>query len=55
MVRTQSNHIFSAIYAYVKLEKAKLERKINHFALKLLIWAYPEFCVNKKAGPFSST
>jgi hypothetical protein len=38
MVRTQSNHIFSAIYAYVKLEKAKLERKINHFALKLLIY-----------------
>jgi len=36
--RTQSNHIFSAIYAYIKLEKIKLERKINHFALKLLIY-----------------
>ena len=36
--RTQSNHIFLAIYAYIKLEKIKLERKINHFALKLLIY-----------------
>jgi transposase len=36
--RTQSNHVFSAIYAYVKLERTKLERRINHFALKLLIY-----------------
>jgi transposase len=36
--RTQSNHIFSAIYAYIKLEKIKLERRINHFALKMLIY-----------------
>jgi hypothetical protein len=36
--RTQSNHIFSAIYAYIKLEKIKLERGINHFALKMLIY-----------------
>jgi transposase len=38
-VRAQSNHIFSAIYAYIKLEKIKLERQINHFALKLLIYS----------------
>ena len=36
--RTQSNHIFSAIYGYIKLEKIKTERKINHFALKMLIY-----------------
>jgi hypothetical protein len=36
--RTQGNHVFSAIYAYVKLERAKLSRSINHFALKLLIY-----------------
>jgi hypothetical protein len=36
--RTQSNHIFSAIYAYSKLEKIKIERKINHFALKSSIY-----------------
>jgi hypothetical protein len=36
--RTQGNHIFSAVYAYIKLERIKAERKINHFALKLLIY-----------------
>jgi hypothetical protein len=36
--RTQSNHIFSAIYAYIKLEKIKLKRGINHFAIKSLIY-----------------
>ena len=35
--RTQSNHIFTAIYAYVKLEKLKLCTKLNHFALKTKI------------------
>jgi len=36
--RTQSNHIFSAIYAYVKLEKLKLVTTHNHFALKTKIY-----------------
>ena len=36
--RTQSNHIFAAIYGYVKLEKIKMEQKINHFALKMMIY-----------------
>jgi len=36
--RTQSNHIFSAIYGYVKLEKLKLCTKLNHFALKSKIY-----------------
>ena len=37
-VMTQSNHIFSAIFAYVKLEKLKLATKFNHFALKTKIY-----------------
>lgn len=32
--RTQSNHVFAAIYGYVKLEKLKLATGYNHFALK---------------------
>jgi hypothetical protein len=36
--KTQSNHIFAAIYAYVKLEKLKLATNINHFALKTKIY-----------------
>jgi IS4 transposase len=36
--RTQSNHIFAAIYAYVKLEKLKLGTTLNHFALKTKIY-----------------
>ena len=36
--RTQSNHIFSAVYAYTKLEKIKIEHKINHCALKPFIY-----------------
>ena len=36
--RTQSNHIFSSIYAYAKLEKMKLVTKSNHFSLKTKIY-----------------
>jgi len=36
--RTQSNHIFSAIFAYVKLEKLKLATHLNHFALKTEVY-----------------
>ena len=36
--RTQSNHIFSAIYAYTKLEKLKRVTKTNHFALKTKLY-----------------
>ena len=36
--RTQSNHIFSAIFAYVKLEKLKLSTRLNHFALKTKVY-----------------
>lgn len=33
-VRTQSNHCFASLYAFVKLERMKLATKINHFALR---------------------
>jgi IS4 transposase len=33
-IRTQSNHVFASIYAFVKLERMKLATKMNHFALR---------------------
>lgn len=33
-IRTQSNHVFSSIYAFFKLERMKMAQKINHFALR---------------------
>jgi hypothetical protein len=33
-VRTQSNHCFAAIYAFVKLEKLRIKTGLNHFAIK---------------------
>jgi hypothetical protein len=36
--RTQSNHIFASIYAYVKLELVKLNHGYNHFAVKSQIY-----------------
>jgi hypothetical protein len=36
--RTQSNHIFASIYAYAKLEVAKLNHGYNHFAVKAQIY-----------------
>jgi len=32
--RTQKNHIFAAIYAFVKLELLSVQCKLNHFALR---------------------
>jgi transposase len=37
-VRTQSNHIFASIMAYVKLESMKFSSKLNHFAMKSKIY-----------------
>ncbi len=34
-VRTQSNHFFVCIYAFVKLERMKIVTKTNHFALRV--------------------
>jgi IS4 transposase len=33
-IRTQSNHCFAAIYAFVKLERLKMATSMNHFALR---------------------
>jgi DDE superfamily endonuclease len=33
-VRTQSNHVFTSIYAFFKLERMKIAQKMNHFALR---------------------
>lgn len=33
-VRTQINHIFSCLCAYVKLEQLRIKENLNHFALK---------------------
>ena len=37
-LKTQSNHIFASIMAYVKLEKLKFSSKLNHFAMKSKIY-----------------
>jgi len=37
-VKTQSNHIFASIMAYVKLENLKFSSKLNHFAMKSKIY-----------------
>jgi len=37
VVRTQSNHIFASLCAYLKLEKMKIVKKLNHFSLMKLI------------------
>jgi IS4 transposase len=33
-IRTQSNHLFACLWAYVKLEMLRVETRMNHFALK---------------------
>jgi hypothetical protein len=33
-IRTQSNHVFCFIHAFVKLERIKIATKLNHFALR---------------------
>jgi hypothetical protein len=33
-IRTQSNHVFASIYAFVKLERLKVATSMNHFALR---------------------
>jgi hypothetical protein len=37
-MRTQSNHVFASIYAFVKLERLKMATKMNHFALRSRIY-----------------
>ena len=37
-MRTQSNHVFASIYAFVKLERLKIATSMNHFALRSRIY-----------------
>jgi hypothetical protein len=37
-VRTQSNHLFASLLAYIKLETLKFSQRLNHFALKAKIY-----------------
>lgn len=37
-ITTQSNHLFCAIWAYIKLEKIKFQTKLNHFQLKAKLY-----------------
>ena len=37
-MRTQSNHCFAEIYAFVKLEKLRIRTTLNHFAIKVKIY-----------------
>jgi len=37
-VRTQSNHLFASICAFIKLESISLSKRLNHFALKNKIY-----------------
>lgn len=37
-VKTQTNHVYCAIQAYIKLEKIKIQTKLNHFQIKLKIY-----------------
>ena len=54
-VRTQNNHIFTALYAVFKLECLKIKHQFNHFALRSKIYlkalrsAYDELQVLKAA------
>lgn len=34
MERTQCNHIFATMLAFVKLERLKIKERLTHFALK---------------------
>lgn len=37
-VKGQCNHLFASIFAFVKLEKIKLSKNLNHFAIKTKIY-----------------
>lgn len=37
-LRSQSNHLFAALYAYIKLETLSLALQTNHFAMKLKLY-----------------
>jgi len=51
--RTQQNHLFGSILAYVKIEKLKFSSNLNHFAIDAKIYnaaikaAFKELCILK--------
>lgn len=57
IIKTQSNHLFASILAYVKLEKLKFVHQLNHFAMKAKIYlaankaAFKELNALKMAKP----
>jgi hypothetical protein len=38
IVRTQSNHIFTCLMAYVKMERLRMQTRLNHFAMKAQLY-----------------
>ena len=55
-IRTQSNHFFACLWAYVKLEKLRLQTQMNHHAMKAKIYqsalasAYKQLQALKQTG-----
>jgi len=55
-IRTQSNHFFTCLWAYVKLERLRVATKMNHFAMKAKIYqkalasAFEQLLVLKATG-----
>ncbi len=37
-VRTQSNHVFASLVAFVKMERLRLSTRLNHFAMKTRLY-----------------
>ena len=54
-ITTQSNHIFAALIAYVKLEKLKFASNLNHFALKTKIFLEISRAAFQKVRNFNLT
>jgi hypothetical protein len=37
-VRTLANHVFTCLITFIKLEKMKVNKKRNHFAMKAILY-----------------
>lgn len=55
-IKTQTNHLYASIMAYIKLEKLKFANKMNHFAMKTKIYqqalktAFKELAILKQTA-----
>jgi len=47
-IRTQSNHIFMAVFLFFKLEKLKIKHHLNHFALRMKLLIKTKVLSQKK-------